>query len=307
MGSLAVTLAKLPNYQITQFPNLRYESQVFRQRTRNRHLKQRPRTIRINGKRATAREEHCNLRLPANRRGCNRWSSSDVGQEGVRIFAEAHTQRKGQIVAEERCPVFQVAGADQRCCGWVRHGLIATGELHDHRLGQIARQWLLADKRSPCHRIAGLAEPAVGIFHGLNCYCAGNIIDYGTQVPQRAVVIEQDWRTSIEPRWHTNRPRLREQELEIRAEAHNINNGATRHVGYASLHIRLNAKEDGAVNSAEGLSGVIDTVGVEIRQAIAIGINAALNSADHLHQISRSLLQGIARSNAALRTQHKRG
>src|SRR5690348_15602793 len=116
----------------------------------------------------------------------------------VWILAEAHTKSKRQIVAEERCPVFQVAGTDQGCCGWVRHGFIAARELHNHRLGEITRKRILADKRRPRDRVAGLAEPPAGVFYRLNRNRTGNVVDDRRKVPQRTVIVEKDGWTGIE-------------------------------------------------------------------------------------------------------------
>src|SRR5262249_44953838 len=72
-------------------------------------------------------------------------------------------------------------------------------------------------------------------------------------------------------------------------------------------YVRLNAEEDGAVDSAERLSEIVNPVWIKVLEAIARGVNAALDGAHQLHKIGCGLLQGVTRSNDALRAQHKRG
>src|SRR5579859_4243499 len=92
MGNLAALACKsnypFTNYKITRF--LRQESEVLWEWAGNRYLKQRSRTIRINGQRAIGREENCDLALGSDGSGCHRHCASNVGKEGVRVLAEAN-------------------------------------------------------------------------------------------------------------------------------------------------------------------------------------------------------------------------
>src|SRR5947209_2964551 len=102
---------------------LRNKSQVFRQRPRDRHLKQRPRSIGIDGQRTVSDKKNRDLRLSAHSLSRDWQSPADVRQERMRVLAKAHAQSKGQVIPEERRAVLEIAGANQRRRRWIRHSL----------------------------------------------------------------------------------------------------------------------------------------------------------------------------------------
>ncbi len=95
-----------PFFSTTQLPILLWDEslwdkpQVFRQGARNRHFKQRTGTIRIDDQSSARSKERPDLALPFNGRERHRRRAANVGQERVRVLAKAHSQRKGQVIAE---------------------------------------------------------------------------------------------------------------------------------------------------------------------------------------------------------------
>src|SRR6185312_15122650 len=105
MGNLAETPAKLPNYQITHLPDLRKESQIFRQRTRVRYFKQRPWAVGIDGQGSVARQEN-----------------GDLGLRSDRDYKGHDERRLGRIthkVGEERVGILLKSGWIRILVEWV--------------------------------------------------------------------------------------------------------------------------------------------------------------------------------------------
>ena len=53
-------------------------------------------------------------------------------QEGVRVLRDRGVCGEREVVPEERRPVREAAGAQDRGCGRVRHRLVASRELEEH-------------------------------------------------------------------------------------------------------------------------------------------------------------------------------
>ena len=92
----------------------------------------------------------------------------------MRVLRERRVGREGEIVPEERRPVLERAGADDRRRRRVRHGLVAARELEDDRLRRHARERRATEVRrrtrpgcppatpTPCSRSAAGSRDAPG-------------------------------------------------------------------------------------------------------------------------------------------------
>src|SRR5712691_1559490 len=99
-------------------------------------------------------------------------------------------QGKRKVIAKLSCPVSQITRANQCCGGRIGNGFIPASKLNDNVLSRLPRQWRLADKRRPCHRIARLRKPITTVLKYLDVNGPRYGIDHRRLVTQRHVVIK---------------------------------------------------------------------------------------------------------------------
>ena len=161
----------------------------------------------------------------------------------MRVLAHAGVQRISQVVAEIRGAVGETAGAKNGAGGWVGHCLVTLGELEDHWLGRVALQRRLANERRVTHRVAGLADPLRAVEILGNRQCPRHVVDHRGHVAQRHVLVEYQvaGRRHVRQRRQVDERRLPvgqrngAEQTEHRAQAHDLDDRAARHVGHASL------------------------------------------------------------------------
>ena len=224
----------------------------------------------------------------------------DIRQEGVRVLRQAGAGGKGQVVAEIRGAVLQLAGPQDRAGGRVGHGHVSLGKLHDHRLGRTAWQRRLADQRRVRHRVSALLHPLEAVQHLRNRGGAWHVVDDWRQIAQRHVFIE----VQIERHRHVGCRRQveqlrlargqagRSQEAE-HAESRHLGNRAAGHVRHTGLDIGFNPQQLGAVDAAKRLTRVVNALRVEIGCAVTVNVDANLDLPHQLHQVDHGLAQAV--------------